>query len=318
MSKISIIIPIFNSEKFIHQCLESIVSQTLIDWECILINDGSIDNSGMICEEYAEKDNRFKVIHQKNGGSASARNAGLQHCHSKYIAFVDSDDYIGNNYLEKLYNAIETNDADLIICGYTEQKGKQKKKIIPTLGLKNIESVFADFLSGQIKGYLWNKLFKSEIIERHSIKFSEGHNLWEDNLFVLQYLYKSHKIFFISDCIYNYNRQIQNSLTRCLTSKKFDDVVFSLNYIKDFLEKNHIYTKYEQLFLHRCVNSKIIMLRNLSNSDRVYDTIFTDVEIKYMKQDYHNGILTLIAMLISHKYYAIVNVIYNILNIMKI
>ena len=318
MAAISIVIPIYNSEKFIHRCLDSIISQTFKNWECILIDDGSQDDSGYICDEYAKKDKRFKVIHQKNAGSASARNVGLQNSYAKYTAFVDSDDYIENNYLEKLYYTIETNDTDLIICGYVKQQVGKKEKITQTSGLKNAESVFEDFLSGQIKGYLWNKLFKNEIIELHSIKFCEGHNLWEDNLFVLQYLHKSNKIYFISDCIYNYNREIHNNLSRSLTSKKFDDVIFSLNYIYDFLVKNHIYIKYKNLFLYRCVNSKIIMLRNLSKWDRVYDTIFTGEEIEYMKNDYRNGMLTLIAMLISSKHYTLVNIIYKVLNLIKI
>jgi glycosyltransferase involved in cell wall biosynthesis len=113
---ISIIVPVYKVEKFLSKCVDSILNQTYRNIEIILIDDGSPDNSPAICDEYAEKDNRIKVIHQRNAGLAGARNAGLAICRGEYIAFVDSDDYIEPNMMEAMLNAAVNNDCDIVRC----------------------------------------------------------------------------------------------------------------------------------------------------------------------------------------------------------
>ena len=130
--KISIIVPVYKVEKYLCRCLDSIVAQTFTDWECILIDDGSPDNSGKICDEYAEKDGRFRVIHQENAGVSAARNAGLDAARGEWIGFVDSDDWVESNMYEYLYNnALETK-SDVVICGFVGQHKKRIKKICGT------------------------------------------------------------------------------------------------------------------------------------------------------------------------------------------
>jgi len=123
MSIISIIIPVYNVEKYLRQCLDSIVSQTFTDFECICVNDGSTDNSLSILQEYANKDKRLKIVSQKNEGNYSARNRGIKLSNSEYITFIDSDDWIENNYLEKLYSNITVND-DVVICVFKTYETK--------------------------------------------------------------------------------------------------------------------------------------------------------------------------------------------------
>ncbi|MGM0167266.1 hypothetical protein IGI39_002246 [Enterococcus sp. AZ135] len=131
MCEISIIVPVYNVEKYLNKCVDSILNQTFKDFELILVDDGSPDNSGLICDEYAKKDSRVKVIHKENGGLSDARNAGIDVAKGKYLGFIDSDDYISEDMYEFLYTNIVKEDADLSICGiYDVYKGKAPK-ILP-------------------------------------------------------------------------------------------------------------------------------------------------------------------------------------------
>lgn len=119
MPKVSVIVPVYNVENYIRKCLDSIISQTLKDIEIILVDDGSEDNSGKICDEYAEKDSRIIVIHQKNNGLSNARNTGLNIASGEYIGFVDSDDYIKSEMYSEMYQTAEKTDADMVLCNYS-------------------------------------------------------------------------------------------------------------------------------------------------------------------------------------------------------
>ena len=122
---ISVIVPVYNVEKYLRQCLDSVLAQTYRELEIILVDDGSTDGSGAICDEYATRDSRIKVVHQQNGGLSSARNAGLDLATGEYVAFVDSDDYIHETMLELLYQALVENNADTVICNFerVDEKG---------------------------------------------------------------------------------------------------------------------------------------------------------------------------------------------------
>ena len=188
--KISVIIPVYNAESTLRRCVDSVLAQTFTDFECLLINDGSKDKSGEICDEYAARDSRIRVFHKENGGVSSARNVGLDNATGEWIAFVDSDDWVGEKYLESFSEYL---DADLIIGGY--------------LRVKNIEIVNDDYWNYLSEGLYysrekllegnlfllvfrvpWAKLFKRSIAEnlRFDVKISVG----EDSLYVLEYLNK--------------------------------------------------------------------------------------------------------------------------------
>ena len=160
---ISLIIPVHNVEKYLYECIESVICQTYTNLEIILIDDGSKDKSGEICEEYGKKDNRIIVIHQENGGVSSARNIGLEVAKGKYISFVDSDDYIEKTFIEELYKKIKENDAQISMCGLN--KIDDNNEILGTYGYSK------DFIDGREllenkyiqDGYLWNKLYSAEI-----------------------------------------------------------------------------------------------------------------------------------------------------------
>ena len=134
MELISIIVPVYKAEKYLSECIDSIISQTYENFELILIDDGSPDNSGKICDEYAEKDKRIKVIHKENAGVSSARNIGLDNASGEYIAFIDSDDFVDKQYLEKLHCNLKHNDADISLCRlsyYKKDVANIRREIFP-------------------------------------------------------------------------------------------------------------------------------------------------------------------------------------------
>ncbi len=214
---ISIIVPIYNVEKYLDRCITSLRNQTLKNIEIILVDDGSLDNCPDLCDKYAQQDNRIKVIHQKNKGLGLARNAGLDIAQGKYIAFVDSDDYVSIKMYEQLYNESLKQDFDIIYCGVNSQKSNGKivqehvtnriitdNNIIDLLG----NMIACDVTIRQERSEpmsVWHCIYKKEIIDTHNIRFmSEREILSEDIIFDIQLLPHCKKIRFIPQALYNY------------------------------------------------------------------------------------------------------------------
>lgn len=200
---ISIIIPVYNTEKYLRRCLDSIVAQTYKDFECILVDDGSTDASGKICDEYAAKDNRFKVFHKKNGGVSSARNLGLDNAKGEYIAFCDADDYVKENWLSEFILRIPI--CDIVVSGFEKTHcGKVQKKIYPYYNLSEPDLLWTILEIDGTAGFLWNKCFRTEIIAKENIRFKEKYKLWEDEEFISRYMGYTKKVAFGSLATYCY------------------------------------------------------------------------------------------------------------------
>lgn len=204
MPQISVIVPIYNCEIHLSQCIDSILSQTFTDFDLSLINDGSKDYSGTICDEYAAKDSRVRVFHKENGGVSSARNVGLNNAKGDYVMFVDSDDILPENAIELLINNLSY--ADLIIGGYKDQNGNlfaidYYKSLI-------LQDEFNKFLSKSIDtAFLrapWAKLFKNEILQKKKLRFDENLVFGEDHVFNISYLMYCRSIYVIKDTCYIY------------------------------------------------------------------------------------------------------------------
>lgn len=184
---ISIVIPIYNSEAFLEDCLDSIIAQNYDNWEAILINDGSKDKSGEICDSYAEKDMRFKVIHQNNQGVSAARNRGLSEIKGDYVCFIDSDDYVKENYLSHLLFLVKTYNIPLGVCSFGKMgKDTKNPKVRILKGKSAIVSLF-DTKNG-IEGYIGAKIFKADVIKENNISFLVSQHFGEDLLFIFKYL----------------------------------------------------------------------------------------------------------------------------------
>ena len=204
---ISIIVPVYNAEKTLKRCIDSITNQIYINWELLLIDDGSKDNSGRICDEYSLKDNRIKVFRKENGGVSSARNLGLNNAKGKWITFCDSDDYVYPSWLCNFVECLSDN-SDLI-C----QSFNSSKSLVDTSSGETVNGFefCGDKCIGLIKlyenkilGYLWVKLFKKEIIDSYNIRFNEDFNFWEDQVFCIDYFCYINTISCTNKIGYNY------------------------------------------------------------------------------------------------------------------
>ena len=213
---ISIIIPVYNSERYIHRCIDSVLRQTYPDYELILVDDGSSDLSGEICDSFANKDNRIKVIHQKNSGVSSARNTGITIAKGKYITFCDSDDELWPDYLAVMSN--EPEDEEMVIAGwqYIDENGK---KIFESHGYERDDQICVnrksveELIIDEKTDYVWAKRFLSNIIRENQIRFDETESFGEDTLFVYTYLCCCHSVSIRKSIIYSYRYHDDSRLT---------------------------------------------------------------------------------------------------------
>ena len=215
MEKVSIIIPIYNAEKYLFKCLNSIKEQTYTNIEVLMINDGSTDNSETICKEFL-KDSRFCLINKKNGGVSSARNLGINRCNGEYVLFVDSDDWCDKELLKQAVQNIKSYD---MLC-FAYYKAYKDKNICEELKVNKNANIKKEILSNKlIGGYLWNKLFSTNIIKEHGIKFNESITYCEDLIFIIQYIKYVKKVNYINKALYYY-RVRKNSVSNDFYSNK--------------------------------------------------------------------------------------------------
>ena len=233
MSQISIIVPVYKVEQYLHKCLDSILAQTFTDWECILIDDGSPDNSGVICDEYAQQDSRFRVIHQENKGSAGARNVGLQMAQGIYLICVDSDDWVEPDYLECLYNEAERTGADVVGCNLVREYEGKSLEVKNQLPLHPQECI-RGLLEGWIQGWLHVKLLRRSVVVEHEITFVEGLDLWEDMLLSIKFFAHTQKISNVDKVLYHY-RCNPASIVNNIRQGQLDQIVGNVVEIERFL-----------------------------------------------------------------------------------
>ena len=191
---ISIIVPVYNNEKYLCRCIDSIIAQTFIDWECLLIDDGSTDSSPKICDEYAQRDNRIKVIHQENKGVSAARNTGIEKAIGKWISFCDSDDWLANEAFNYYAHLTQKENVDYLICSYYVDD----KPYIFNQQLLYSAQIFLEKYSCD---KLWNGVYKGEIIRRNDLRFNNDIIIGEDRVFNLSYLQYC-KAIYISGCLF--------------------------------------------------------------------------------------------------------------------
>ena len=231
---VSVIVPIHNTSKYLKRCLNSITKQIYSNLEIVLINDGSTDKSGEICNKYAKKDSRIKVLHNETaGGVANARNKGLSIATGEYINFVDGDDWLTKNAIKVLVEGLEQNNADMSQGDFQvvyAKKVNEKNKACDVWDCSN-KVLKLDFLI-QNTGAIWARIFKKEIIDRNNIKYY-NYSFFEDAMFVVDYLKHVNKAVVVNDIVYYYNRLVKNSLTRKKRDGKLGEVmkVATQNYL---------------------------------------------------------------------------------------
>lgn len=244
MTKLSIIVPVYNVEKYLPKCLESLIKQTLKDIEIICVNDGSMDNSLAILKEFASKDSRIRIIDNQHQGVAKTRNTGIEQSTGEYIGFVDSDDYIDIDFFEKLYNSATKSNSDIAIASILKHKNffniynakytKEETAITIQDKIKLCEDKKHFFF------YAWNKIYHSGFIKENNIKFSEG-QIYEDVMFAIKALYYSNKIISVYGTKYHYIEH-ENSLTKSKdkTGEKEQDLIKAYSELQEFCNSKNI------------------------------------------------------------------------------
>ena len=251
---ITIIIPVYNVEKYLERCIDSVIEQTYKNLEIILVDDGSTDSSGKLCDEFAKKDTRIKVIHKTNGGLSDARNKGLEIATGEYIAFADSDDYLEEDMLETLHNLSTEHNADISIVSYYEY---YNGKLIGVRDSKKLEifnkldAMKELLMDTKIQSYAWNKLFKRNLFE--NLTFPKGKN-FEDIATTLLLFEKSEKVVLLEEPKYYYLRR-DNSIVGTRNAKTYLDYL-DVIYGKYFYLKD----KYPEIELYNAYNYCINMI----------------------------------------------------------
>lgn len=269
MPAISIIIPVYNAEKFLRNCIESVIAQTFEDWEMILVNDGSKDSSLAVCQEYAARDKRISVIDKPNGGPSSARNKGLENAQGEYVYFMDADDWIETKFLEDFVrNAVATKrccyenedcDYDIIFQGFVRELADGRKEesfaMDADTSMMSKEEIICRLYKEHVYGWSWCKLFRREIIEKHHIRFDESLRLWEDELFTSEFLRYAENVRTVNSHLYHYIyypdslMQTNNTyLKRLFLSERMNEVLMPIaneelkEYINSTYNKNLKYS----------------------------------------------------------------------------
>lgn len=240
MIKVSVIIPVFNVEKYLNQCLDSVCAQTLKDIEIICINDGSTDNSYNLLCEYAKLDSRIIIVNQNNKGVSSARNAGVKLAKGEFLCFIDSDDYVDSDYLEKLYQSAVTNNCEIACSGFIKVSGIRKsvkKEISKVAVLKNIsEKIEIEQIPKH--NYIWNKIFLRQSFINNNFKFAEC-RFFEDIEIVIKILNTMGDMVTVPD-VYYYYRKNPDSIVHRQNIKKKQDYYWAISEFQKYINENNI------------------------------------------------------------------------------
>lgn len=244
--RISVIVPVFQAEKYINRCLDSILAQSFTDFEVLLIDDGSKDNGGKICDDYASKDSRFRVVHKKNEGVSIARQTGLDMAQGEYVIHADPDDWVEPDWLGKLYQKIIEDKTDIVVCGFEYIKDDETVIMVQRPVSLHKDDILKAMLEGTVWGGVWNKLVRKDCFSRYGISFHPDMNLNEDLYVICLLIANGATISFIPEVLYHYDTTInENSilvyrkeshirsviifidqLSPILSDKKFDDLWF--------------------------------------------------------------------------------------------
>lgn len=281
MEKVSVIVPVYNSAKYLRECISSILNQTYKNLEIILVDDGSTDDSSIICDQFSNIDHRVFTIHKKNEGVSMARNSALEIASGCYILFIDSDDYIGPDYIEKLVLGIDGHD--LSICGFTELYKNKNNVFLPkdknNVSKNNAISLL--FSDPNVCGFLVNKLYKKEIIDQYNLRLNRNIFLCEDLLFNVQYLLCVSNVVIVSSCKYFY-RMRKSSATWKKNDLKFKNACMCFDIIENILDDSFI--NKEDFFKYVVFNLIRLSKKNLKESKKfleIYKSVLKTSNFKF-------------------------------------
>ncbi len=239
--KVTIIMPVYNGEQYIHAAIDSILAQTLTEWELLVVDDGSVDSTPGILDAYAIDDERICVFHRENHGVSASRQFGLDRATGEYCAFIDADDWVEPDFLTSLIKVAEENGADMVWCDWYENE----KDLWTQLCEENSEALIRSFLTQKTWGSLVNRIVKTALYQRKEVQFVPNCSMWEDMSFLVQCLCFCKTVRYLSEPLYHY-RVNPNSLTHTQSQKDISsEYRKAIDYLSVFFEKHGLYSKYE-------------------------------------------------------------------------
>ena len=268
--KVSVIVPIYNVADYLQDCLESLARQSYHNIEIILIDDGSSDDSGSICDDFFQKSNLDIIVkHNKNKGVSCTRNEAIECSRGDYIVFVDSDDVVSPYYIENLLGMILDTNSEIVVCEYTNNLRELVDKNNFNIGYKTkiidqFEAFDQIIDNSNFGGYLWNKIFSNQIIKRNNIRFKDGIAIWEDMEFVAQYLNVISKVAIIEAKLYYYRQRENSAVATENLNKKYDKVKMAKVMSKSDYQK---YTTFYRKITYMYFNSLFDYVWNASKSN---------------------------------------------------
>lgn len=253
-SLISIIIPVYNGERYLRPCIDSIVGQTYTEWELLLVDDGSTDGSGDICDEYAAEYEQITVLHKKNGGQASARNEGINRAKGDFISFVDCDDWLEPDMYETMVGTLNREHADAIVCGYIEEYPHRQKAVHTDgqLTVYDSREALKQILQGRIGSYLWSMLFRRDIVQEPMPDL----NLYEDHATIFKWISHAGKVAVLHQAFYHY-RQLQSSSLHSYNPKKGNHFFLAIKERYHYVEDHRLLPGWERenrnIYIRNCI-----------------------------------------------------------------
>lgn len=255
---VSVVVAVYNCGRYLRRCLESLLSQTFGDFEVLLIDDGSSDGSGGICDEYAGKDNRFKVVHQDNRGVSAARHAGEERACGEYIIFADADDWMEPDMVGMMVECGADSNADVVGCNFFVDREKESEAY--RIRFQGKDSYLHDVVANKW-GVLWRHLIRRSLLQRHGIAFNPDFGASEDYHYMVRCLYYAEKIAYVEECLYHYNCSNSNSISTARKESTAQWYGRATDCVEEFLEGRGILPAYENDLVLRKINVKNMFLR---------------------------------------------------------
>lgn len=299
---VSVIVPVYNCENYISNCIESILNQTFKNIEVVIVNDGSSDGSEKLIKKYIEKDNRIAYFYQNNSGPSAARNKGIINSKGEYLIFIDSDDTVDEYYIENMLNKMKISHSDLVCCGYKDIS-KYGIQECSDFQFDNSVSrhVFMDMVCEGTGGVLWGKIYKSEIIKRYNLEMDKNIFMSEDLVFVLQYISHCNSFATIKEYLYNYNRLNQNSISSNMSIKYLKNYILVCKHLEEIFNSvnmdqhkiNQIVTKRIQDVVLNLVEQQSIDIKRIGIKHAIDNVkqLITSQSIDEYKYNFSTNIL---------------------------
>ena len=281
---ISIVVPVYNAEPYLARCVDSILRQTFSEFELILVDDGSTDSSGLICDEYSQKDGRVRVIHKSNGGVSMARQAGLDASNGKYVIHVDPDDWIEETMLSELYLVAQKQDSDIVICDYFEEFKDYSRRIVQDPGEDlSPGHVLELMMSQKLHGACWNKLVRRSLFSANGISFPSDIIRWEDLYVTCELLCNDNlTISYCGRALYHYDRY--SNPGSILRHPTIDGVNSQIFFIDHFEKKPGGVKLYQEaFFILKAVTKELAFESNLFSGQYVID-LYNEINLPYIKK----------------------------------